>query len=92
MEMLAAKKNALESKIASLRQQVAQAARRDDSRRKILLGSAIIAAVDAGVISSDSVVKLLTRFLTRPADRSAFLTGRFQIPAGLPVGESSGSE
>lgn len=92
MEILEARKASLESRIAALRQQATQAARRDDSRRKILLGAAMIAAVDAGAIAPEIVQKLLSRFLTRPGDRAAFASGRFQIPAEPSTAEPGGTK
>lgn len=50
----------------------AQSKRRDDTRRKILIGSAILAKVEAGTWSEQQLHDLLAGFLTRPDDRVLF--------------------
>lgn len=81
LEKLRQKKAELETQIALLRQRAAEAAKKDDGRRKVLIGAAVIAACDAGAIQAEVVVKVLDRFLHRPADRAAFISGQFQLPS-----------
>lgn len=92
MEALEARKAGLESRIAALKQQATEAARRDDSRRKLLIGAAMIAAADAGKITDGSVSQMLTQFLTRPNDRAVFATGRFQIATAIPAAQNDSRE
>lgn len=49
--------------------------RKEDTRRKILLGSAIVARLDAGIWSEDHIRELLDGFLKRPEDRALFGLG-----------------
>jgi septal ring factor EnvC (AmiA/AmiB activator) len=81
LEKLRQKKAELETQIALLRQRAAEAAKKDDGRRKLLIGAAVMAACESGAIQAEVVVKVLDRFLYRPADRDAFTSGRFQLPA-----------
>lgn len=81
LEKLLQKRAALESQIAVLKQRTADASKKDDAQRKLLIGAAVMAACDAGGIQDEIVVKVLDRFLRRPADRAAFSSGRFQLPA-----------
>jgi hypothetical protein len=69
------RKESLESKISDLRRAAANAAKRDDARRKILVGAAVIAAIESGKTPPAPFIALLDRFLTRPGDRAVFKTG-----------------
>jgi hypothetical protein len=65
---------------------LSQRERRDDTRRKILFGAWVLAQVERGEMSRDSLRAALSQFLIRPDDRQLF---------GLPdrggVGTSSSS-
>jgi hypothetical protein len=74
----------LDSKIAELKRAAADAARRDDARRKVLIGAAVLAAIDAGKTPPDPFVALLDRFLTRHGDRAVFASGSIILP---PAGQ-----
>lgn len=78
------RKAKLESDLARLRDQEKKAARRDDTRRKIVLGGALLAAMDSGIISQDVGRKLVGRFV---ADRDQ------KLFVGSPLSvDSTGSE
>jgi large subunit ribosomal protein L7/L12 len=70
----------LDSKIADLKRAAADAARRDDARRKVLVGAAVLDAIESKRIPPDSFVRLLDRFLTRPGDRVVFTSGPIVLP------------
>lgn len=57
------RKAKLESDLARLRSKEKEASRRDDTRRKIVLGAALLAAMDSGIISGDVGRKLVGRFV-----------------------------
>lgn len=71
-----------EAKIADLKRAVAVAAKRDDSRRKFVLGAAMSDAVDKKLVPAEQVRKLLDHLLTRPSDRALFATDPLSL---LPV-------
>ena len=54
-------------------------ARKDDTRKKILIGSAILAQIEHGDYEQTKLNALLDRFLTRPDDRALF-----DLPAPAP--------
>jgi hypothetical protein len=61
---------------------LSQRERRDDTRRKILLGAWVLAQIERGEMSRDSLRTALSQFLTRPDDRQLF---------GLPDGRATGA-
>lgn len=65
------RKAKLESDLARLRAKEKQAARRDDTRRKIVLGGALLAAMDSGAMPSEIGRKLVARFVA-DRDRKLF--------------------
>lgn len=65
------RKAKLESDLARLRAQERNAARKDDTRRKIVLGGALLAAMDSGSLSSEIGRMLVERFVAR-RDRKLF--------------------
>lgn len=73
----------LEERLARLRSEksrllarASQAERKRDTRRKILIGGAILAAVEHGgvprIMSAEELLRWLDGRLTRPHDRAAF--------------------
>jgi hypothetical protein len=83
------RKESLESRISDLKRAAANAARRDDARRKVLLGAAVLAAIDAGKTPPAPFVALLDRFLTRPGDRAVFATGPIILSPAQQVAPSA---
>lgn len=49
-----------------------QRERREDTRRKILVGALVLAQVERGDYPRDRLYKALDAFLTRPGDRALF--------------------
>ena len=77
---------AAEAQIARLKAEISRQARSDDTRRKILIGSFVMAATTANP-SSVAMLQLngraLNDFLVRPADRQLFgLNTTSQTTAG----------
>ncbi|WP_199194731.1 hypothetical protein [Phyllobacterium phragmitis] len=58
------RKAKLESDLAKLRAREKNAARRDDTRRKIVLGGALLAAMESGAAPSGIGRMLVARFVT----------------------------
>ncbi|WP_143748935.1 hypothetical protein [Mesorhizobium sophorae] len=57
------RKAKLESDLVRLKAQEKKAARKDDTRRKIVIGGALFAAIDAGVIPNEIGRKLVGKFV-----------------------------
>lgn len=84
-EIEALKKKLNEAKLRKAkieaRQRAAEAKKKraDDTRRKILVGAAILARVESGKWPKDRLMEMMGEVLTRPDDRALF-----ELP---PVGE-----
>lgn len=65
------RKAKLESDLARLQKAAKDAARRDDTRRKIVIGAALIKAIEDGKISEDIGKRLIATFATE-RDRKLF--------------------
>ena len=72
IEKLEERKRALELKLKTLRAQQQREERKKDARRKILIGGALISAVQAGKVSEELLGGVLDEFVTKERDR-AFL-------------------
>lgn len=89
------RKAKLESDLARLRAQEKNAARKDDTRRKIVLGGALLAAMESGALSSEIGRKLVSRFVA-DRDRKLFdgsplaasAAGAESVPPEAPDGDS----
>lgn len=57
---------------AQKRAKVSKEERAKDTRRKILVGAAILAKVERGEWPKDKLVQMLDGFLTRPDERALF--------------------
>lgn len=59
---------------SALRQRTLQSRRerKDDTRRKILVGALVLAQVERGEVSQESLRNSLNEFLSRPHDRALF--------------------
>jgi hypothetical protein len=60
---------------------LSQRERRDDTRRKILVGACVLTRVERCAMTRDDLLALLDPFLTRPDDRHLFGLG---LAAGTP--------
>jgi hypothetical protein len=83
------RKAKLESDLARLRHQEKQAARRDDTRRKIVLGGALLKALDSGAIAEEVGRKLVGRFV---GDRDKKLFEGSPLAAVVTGSESTAPE
>ncbi|WP_252910440.1 hypothetical protein [Aliihoeflea aestuarii] len=68
----------VESDLARAQKKLKDAARREDTRRKIVLGGALLAAIDRGTISTDAARSLVTNFVAA-RDRKLFEGGPFAV-------------
>jgi len=64
-----AKKQQAEARKRSAEQKKTRA---EDTRRKILIGAAILARIERGEMAESDLSDILRGFLTRPADRDLF--------------------
>jgi hypothetical protein len=71
--------------IARERKLTAQRERREDTRRKILIGAMILEHIEQGRYSREALKAALDRFLTREADRALF-----ELPVGSSASAASG--
>ena len=46
--------------------------RKRDTRRKVLIGAAVLAKMEAGQMTNEQLTRLLNGYLTRPDDRALF--------------------
>ena len=69
LERLQERKAALDRRIKELRTQESRKKRKEDARRKILIGGAILSAVEKGVISEEHLTRLLDDHITNEKDR-----------------------
>jgi hypothetical protein len=69
MAELTARKKKLEADLAALASKAKQAERKRDTRRKIVVGGAILAAVDKDPALMQTVKRVLAAYVGRPQDR-----------------------
>lgn len=72
LESLKARKAALEKRIREVRVRESRKRRKEDVRRKLIVGAAMLEAVQIGRINENVLEALLREFVTKPSDR-AFL-------------------
>lgn len=77
------RKAKLESDLARLKAQEKKAARKDETRRKIVLGGALLAAIDAGAIPTEIGRKLVGKFVAT-RDRKMFEGSSLAVMASVP--------
>ncbi len=66
------KKKQLEARIQKLKAQESAKKRKEDTRRKILLGALVQHLTKTGYWSSSEIIKQLDKFLDKPIDRKLF--------------------
>ena len=66
------KKKQIEARIQKLKAQESAKKRKEDTRRKILLGALVIHLIKIGYWSSEEIYKQLDKFLDKPIDRKLF--------------------
>ncbi|MBN9074581.1 MAG: hypothetical protein J0H34_23840 [Rhizobiales bacterium] len=79
------RKAKLEADLARLRTQEKKAARRDDTRRKIVLGGVVLAAVEAGNVAPDFVAGLVRAHVAE-RDKKLFVGTAFAVPEATDSG------
>ena len=62
----------LAAQVAKDEARVSVAARKDSTRRKILVGAAVLQAVEHGQVDRAELMELLDKALTKPRDRVLF--------------------
>jgi large subunit ribosomal protein L7/L12 len=72
LEQLLRKKEELNAQIQKIRAAEANEKRKEDARRKILLGALMMEMMERGELDRDVVMKRLDRFLVRSGDRRLF--------------------
>ena len=75
-----------QAKLAALKAAASKKNRTDDTRRKILLGAAMMALVESGKWSQEKMLAIMDNALTKPTDRELFgLPPRQKNEAAHPV-------
>jgi len=69
IERLQKQRDQLNARLQTERAKLAKKQRADDTRRKILIGAAILKAVDAGEIRQDQLKAILKKHLSRTNER-----------------------
>ena len=72
LEQLLKKREELSAQIQKLRAREATQKRKEDTRRKILLGALVMEMIEKGELERDKIWKRLDGFLTREIDRNLF--------------------
>ena len=72
LEQLLKKRSQLNAQIQQLRARDAAQKRKEDTRRKILLGALVMEMMEKGELDRDKLMKRLDGFLTREIDRKLF--------------------
>jgi hypothetical protein len=69
---LEAKKAALEAQMQAIQARQNERHRKDDTRRKVLVGAAVLAEAEKDPAAMRKLMTLLDKHLTRPVDRAVF--------------------
>jgi large subunit ribosomal protein L7/L12 len=72
LEQLLQKREQLNAQIEQIRARETAQKRKEDTRRKILLGALVIEMMDKGELDRTKIRKRLSEFLTRDIDRKLF--------------------
>ncbi len=72
LEQLLKKREELSAQIQKLRAREATQKRKEDTRRKILLGALVMEMIEKGELERDKIWKRLDGFLTREIERNLF--------------------
>lgn len=72
LESLLKKREELNAQIQKIRSKEASQKRKEDTRRKILLGALLMEMMAQGELDKNKIRKRLSRFLTRDIDRKLF--------------------
>lgn len=69
---LAAKQRAIEARIDAVKARTKERARKEDTRRKVLVGAVILAEAEQSDAAKQRLLTLLDKHLVRPIDRAVF--------------------
>ena len=72
LENLLKKREQLNAQIQKIRNKEANQRRKEDTRRKILLGALLMEMIEKGELDRNKIRKRLSSFLTRDIDRKLF--------------------
>ena len=72
LEQLLEKRSQLNAQIQKVRARESSVKRKEDTRRKILLGALVMEMMERGELDRDKIMKRLSGFLTREIDRNLF--------------------
>ncbi len=72
LQQLLKKREQLSAQIQKIRAREATQKRKEDTRRKILLGALVMEMMSKGELNRDKLMKRLDGFLTREIDRKLF--------------------
>ncbi len=93
LERLRVKKEQLEAKLKRLQHQQRYQNRKDETRRKIIMGASIGAAVRDGVVSSKLLAYVLNRYVTKKNEREFMgLEPREETSSQVPTDQAVSTE
>lgn len=69
---LEARKRALEAQMQAITARQKERSRKDDTRRKVLVGAAVLAEAEKNAAAKQKLMALLDQHLTRDVDRAVF--------------------
>lgn len=72
LKKLEERRSKIAAEIARVRARETAQTRKDDTRRKVLLGALLLSMLDSGELPREKVDSALARFLSRPQDRVLF--------------------
>jgi hypothetical protein len=72
LEQLLKKKEQIENRIQLLKSKENEKKRKEETRKKILLGAWVMHQVEQGYLEKEEVLSGLDKFLSRPIDRQLF--------------------
>jgi len=72
LKKLEERRSKIAAEIARVKAREAAQNRKEDTRRKVLLGALLLAMVEKGEWPKEKIDSALARFLSRPQDRSLF--------------------
>ena len=89
LEQLLKKREELSAQIQKIRAREATQKRKEDTRRKILLGALVMEMIEKGELEQGKIWKRLDGFLTREIERKLFdLPVKDEQKAGETIGKS----
>ena len=89
LESLTAKRDQLNAQIQAIRAREQAQKRKDDTRRKVLIGSVFLKMIKAGEMKQEQLDRILDKHLEKERDRSLFgLAPKLAQSALSPSGEA----